>query len=274
MSPPRSTLSRIAGVITFGYSDSPGGRILLRRGASRAVRLGLRLRSRHLSPDGLATVLVLAPHPDDEALGCGGTLALLVRAGARVHVAYLTDGGASHPDHPLFLKGEIGALRRDEARSGARALGIDLSHLEFLGLEDGRLASLDPEETRQAVAAISSVIAKVAPDAVLLPCRRDGSSEHDAAFGLVVRSLGVDGKRPRLFEFPVWSWWNPVLLIRPLLNSRRVWRTDTSGVRELKARAVISYASQVLPLAPETSAVLPPGFASMFTASEEYLFEC
>lgn len=146
--------------------------------------------------------------------------------------------------------------------------------MSFLGLEDGRLASLNTEETRQAVAAISRVIASVAPDAVLLPCRRDGSSEHDAAFGLVTQSLGLARRRPRLLEFPVWSWWNPVLLIRPLLNSRRVWRTDTRAASELKARAVGSYGSQVLPLAPETSAVLPPGFVAMFSGSEEYLFEC
>jgi LmbE family N-acetylglucosaminyl deacetylase len=222
----------------------------------------------------MSTVLVMAPHPDDEALGCGGTLALLAQAGARVHVAYLTDGGASHPSHPVFSKEEIGALRREEARSGAGALGIDSSRLEFLGLEDGRLARLDPGEKKQAVAAISGVIARVSPDAILLPCRRDGSSEHDAAFGLVAQSLGPPGGHPRLLEFPVWSWWNPVLLLRPLLNSRRVWRTDIRGTREQKARAVGLYASQVLPLGPETSAALPPGFVAMFAGSEEYLSEC
>ncbi len=273
MSPRPSTISRIAGAVTLGYSDSPAGRILLRRAASRTVRLGLRLRCRRLSWEGLATVLVMAPHPDDEALGCGGTLALLARGGVRVHIAYLTDGEASHPSHPVYSKGEIGALRREEALHAAGMLGIDRANLSFLGLEDGRLAGLDSGETRQAVSAISSVIASVAPDAVLLPCRRDGSSEHDAAFGLVAQSLGTAGKRPRLLEFPVWSWWNPLLLLRPLLNSRHVWRTSIQASGDQKARAIGSYASQVIPLAPETSAMLPPGFVAMFAGGEEYLFE-
>jgi N-acetylglucosamine malate deacetylase 1 len=47
------------------------------------------------------SVLVLAAHPDDEVLGCGGALAKWVDAGARVHVAFLADGVFSREAEPV-----------------------------------------------------------------------------------------------------------------------------------------------------------------------------
>lgn len=60
------------------------------------------------------TILVLAPHPDDEIFGCGGALALHADAGARLHVVLVTGGDAA---------GEA-AARLEESRAAARALGI------------------------------------------------------------------------------------------------------------------------------------------------------
>jgi LmbE family N-acetylglucosaminyl deacetylase len=64
-----------------------------------------------------------------------------------------------------------------------------------------------------------------------------------------------------------------MLLLGPMLTCRRVWRLDLRDVREVKARAIASYASQTDPIPPETAPALPPGFASMFLCGEEFLFE-
>ncbi len=117
------------------------------------------------------------------------------------------------------------------------------------------------------------MLARLAPEAILLPCRSDGSSEHDASFALVSRALQQSGHRPRILEFPVWSWWNPTMLLGPMFTSRRVWRTDIRDLIDLKARAVASYATQTNPIPPDTDPALPPGFASMFLCGEEFLFE-
>jgi LmbE family N-acetylglucosaminyl deacetylase len=218
-------------------------------------------------------VLVVAPHPDDEAYGCGGALAKLVRRGASVHIAIVTDGSASHPGHPAVAPAEIAARRSDEARAAAAALGIDQGKLTFLGERDGTLACLESDEADRASAKIAELVSQVRPAAILLPCRQDGSSEHNAAFLLVKRGLERAAARPRILEFPVWSWWNPLRLLYPLFARRRVWRVGLEDVLSVKSRAVSVYVSQSLPIPPDTSAVLPPGFDPMFLTPEEFLFE-
>jgi LmbE family N-acetylglucosaminyl deacetylase len=90
-------------------------------------------------------VLVLAPHPDDESLGCGGILHEAVRAGIPVHVVFLTNGDANELSflvwerHPVVTsKGavDMGRLRGEEARRATRALGLPADALTFLGYPD------------------------------------------------------------------------------------------------------------------------------------------
>jgi LmbE family N-acetylglucosaminyl deacetylase len=61
------------------------------------------------------SVLVLAPHPDDESLGCGGAIVLHCRQGDRVKIVFATDGGAGDPQG-YFANYDYRELRRDEAR--------------------------------------------------------------------------------------------------------------------------------------------------------------
>jgi LmbE family N-acetylglucosaminyl deacetylase len=233
----------------------------------------LLMRSRRLPLAAFKSVLVFAPHPDDETLGCGGTVALLVRSKAAVHIAFITDGSASHPGHPLLTPREIAALRRNEARVATGALGVDPGRLAFIDVGDGTLDRLDAAGERKVLGDLGAVIARATPDAIFVTSRDDGSSDHNAAFPLVSRSIEGAGTRPRMLEFPIWSLWNPTLLLRPLLTCRRVWRVAIADVLELKAAAIASYPSQTLPLPPDTSAVLPEGFAPMFMDQHEFFFE-
>src|ERR1700690_2675544 len=85
---------------------------------------------------GAESVLVLAPHMDDEVIGCGGTLAKHIARGASVTVAYLTDGaggGVAEPGSTLR------ATRKREAHLALSALGIP--HCHFLDAADGHLSS-------------------------------------------------------------------------------------------------------------------------------------
>jgi LmbE family N-acetylglucosaminyl deacetylase len=81
------------------------------------------------------SVAVLAAHPDDESLGCAGTLALLRRAGVPVSVAFATDGEATRG--AVTERSETARLRRAEATEACRRLGID--DVAFWGLPDGDL---------------------------------------------------------------------------------------------------------------------------------------
>lgn len=231
------------------------------------------LRSSSLTVDLPKPVLVIAPHPDDETFGCGGTLALISRESAPIHIAFVTDGGASHPNHRALTVQEVAARRQQEAHLATESLGVSWERVAFLGAQDGTLAQLDGGPYSDLADRISRLLLSVKPQTILLPCRSDGSSEHDAAFRLVTTALEKAGLKPRLLEFPVWSWWNPFILLGAMSGYRKVWRVDLGEARVAKARAVAAYVSQTQPIPPDTEPALPPGFAAMFLGREEFLLE-
>jgi LmbE family N-acetylglucosaminyl deacetylase len=271
--PPSRFPHNVAGILTLGYTDSPLVRRRLRQTAISAARTMLAVRSLPFRAPKLSPVLVIAPHPDDETLGCGGTIALFTRASLRVHVAIISDGAASHPTHPLVGPQQIADMRRTEALRATSILGVDPCEVTFLDAPDGKLPTMGLLLRKKIVSRLASLLLEVDPKAVLLPCRSDGSTEHNAVFRLAKMALQEAGLSPRLLEYPVWAWRNPQLLALPTLLSRNVWSIDISAVSGKKSAAMNSYVSQLLPIPPDEHAVLPSDFVSEFLHRTEYLFE-
>lgn len=90
--------------------------------------------ARRRIPDGTERVLVVAPHPDDETLGCGGTIALHQMSGDAVCVVVVTDGGSSRAGR--LSRREMVDVRRKEAEAAMSALAPSV-RLVFLGLQEG-----------------------------------------------------------------------------------------------------------------------------------------
>ena len=145
-------------------------------------------------PPQFTRALVIAPHPDDEALGCGGTIALLADAGAEVTALWVTDGaatkGTGHPPEALA------ELRRVEAERSAGILG---ARPRFLGLDDGRLG----EQRERLVAGMRDAIATLAPQAVFAPWLLDGTADHRAVSAALAEALGDEG--PQVWGYEVWT---------------------------------------------------------------------
>jgi len=228
-------------------------------GLGRAERLRHRLReagARELTADELAaSAVVLAPHPDDEVLGCGGTVIRKRDAGARVTIAWVTDGRKSHAH--LMDSGELAALRRGEALCAAERLGVPEADTGFLDFENGRLA----EQQAAADAAVASMVAERRPEQVFLPCPWDTWPDHLAttAAGVALRKAGYGG---RLLGYPIWFWdrwpWTPApqdarpprTAVRALAGHWRLWRrfrltVDVRAVLERKRAALGCHRSQM-----------------------------
>lgn len=260
-------------IATLGLSTVPRVRLFARRILHRAMRLCLRLRSRPYPVEQDNAILVIAPHQDDETLGCGGLLTLKRIEGASVRVVYVTDGSASHVGHPQINPADLSARRTGEARRAMSIIGVEQSSLTFLNMPDGTLAHLSAAASETIISRLADFITSVRPAEILLPCRRDGSSEHDATFQLVQLALARSRHRPRLLEFPVWSWWNPLLLVPRLFSARRVWRADFRGYESIKRQALAAYTSQTETQPPWSQALLSRAFLSFFSSNEEYFFE-
>lgn len=129
--------------------------------------------------EGGQRVLVVAPHPDDEVYGCGGTLLLHREAGDHRTVAVVTDGRRSRA---VGLGPEAMAeRRRREAREAAEVL--DVERLELLGLEEG---AWDEEEAEEA---LSVLVRELRPDILYVPSRLDFHPEHRAVAQVLARVL-------------------------------------------------------------------------------------
>jgi LmbE family N-acetylglucosaminyl deacetylase len=100
----------------------------------------------------------------------------------------------------------------------------------------------------------------------------DGSTEHDAVFNLVRESLLRTHQRPTVWQYPVWSWWNPFLLIRHLFQSGRYYRHPLEDYHSIKGRAMTRYRSQLQPLDPWKKPVIPPELQHVFHGPDEYFF--
>ncbi len=141
-------------------------------------------------------VVVVAPHPDDESLGAGGTVASLSALGAQVHVVVCTDGDAAAPPDWLSDPTSLGAVRRREVTAAAEHLspGRPVT-LHLLGLRDGGLSAARPELDARLEPLLDGA------SLVIAPWPDDGHPDHRAV-GLAVRAVST---APRL-EYPIWAW--------------------------------------------------------------------
>lgn len=237
-----------------------------------AMRTLLILRSRTLVPD-QAALLVVAPHPDDEVLGCGGLIVRWVRQGLPVRVIFLTDGEASHRGHPRIAATELAARRRSEALAALATLGLPdpLRHVVFCSAPDGELDRLSPTTRQQLLESLMREL-KSSPGALTCaPYRQGGSTEHTAACELTTEAIARVGGGV-LLEYPIWAWWNPVRLLPPLRWPAENLRLPLADLRPLKLRALACHASQVEALPPWSAPVLPPIIAQACSGSHEFFF--
>jgi LmbE family N-acetylglucosaminyl deacetylase len=184
-----------------------------------------------LATDVTATIagrrcLVLAPHPDDEVLGCGGMIARKVRHGDQVSVAFLTDGRHGFPNPPI----DAGAVRHREALAATSALGLKPDAVTFLGIEDGTLGKHLDAVTLE----VRSMVRDLQANDLFVPYRRDYHADHQAAWRIGVACLD-DGML--MYEYPIWygPWLWPRLRGRARLAA-------ISHLREVPASAKIAIA--------------------------------
>jgi LmbE family N-acetylglucosaminyl deacetylase len=159
-------------------------------------------------------VLLLAPHPDDEALAMGGLLQRAIAARASIRVVFFTDGENNPwPQRAVDRRWRIGprerarwgARRRTEALRSLRTLGLGAEHASFLGLPDQRLTSMlvdgDPTLRR----ALRELLDEHTPTHVIAPSVQDHHPDH-SALAVAVRSACERGRRNarvRLLEYVV-----------------------------------------------------------------------
>ncbi len=192
--------------------------------------------------------LVVAPHPDDDVLGCGGAIALLRRFGLPVHVLFVSDGAASHPNSRKFPPPAMRDLREREAREGLGRLDVPAAAIDFLCLPDGSLPGPSDSGFAEAVDVCATRLRAVQPDTLLLPWRRDPHPDHRATSHIFRAALARHDGHPRLLEYPIWAWERAVPGELPEPGEVCPFRLDIGAVTAAKRDAIMAHQSQVTPL--------------------------
>ena len=135
-------------------------------------------------------LLVVAPHPDDEAIAAWALMRRLRARGAAVEVVVVSDGGASHPESRRWPPARLVAQRRRETRRVLRPLGITPAAIRFVGLPDGALGSR-AAMLRRAMG--RAVLRRRAPHLIIGPVADDAHPDH-AAVAAALRALPRRGE--------------------------------------------------------------------------------
>lgn len=187
-------------------------------------------------------VLVVAPHMDDEALGCGATIARLAEAGP-VRIAFAGDGLGSFPRSVRNGPGaeDLRRRRQMEAIQAARELGLSADALNFLGLEEWVFA----DHFMALGAALNQIMIDFRPATVLCPFRYDRHADHLAVYQ-AVQAL-INDSALRMMEYFVYHRWQllPGRDIRRWIRPEVLRAFDLTAYRQRKRRAIESYESQI-----------------------------
>ena len=243
-------------------------------------------------------VVIIAPHPDDEVIGCGGLIQTLVERGTPPHVIILTSGEGSHRGCCDITAEELIAGRHRLTLSATATLGFPASHVHCLHYPDGGVALEHPETER-----LAALLKELKPDAVFVPHSGEGWNDHVRVAAIVAQITGgesvsqteneertVKGERltlkesvlctpssvlstenskPELYSYCVWMWYYNVWDFR--MKDAFLLRLSEKQHR-IKQKAIEQYVTPIAPCGKPWSGVLPKPFLKATKWNKELYF--
>jgi LmbE family N-acetylglucosaminyl deacetylase len=176
---------------------------------------------------GVRDLLVVAPHPDDEVIGCGGLIQRVLDGGGAVTVVVMSDGVGSHPGSPTYPPHRLRAERRRESLSALAHLGVTNDRVHFMDLPDGGSDGWEcPDRLEQLLGLPFDLVALPSPD--------DNHADHRASHAICRERVDAD-----VLTYLVW----------PHEDGRQSppirLSLDIAPYRRRKAEALLHYATQL-----------------------------
>lgn len=179
---------------------------------------------------GSKRIIVFAPHPDDETLGCGGTIIKKIKEGCNISLVFITDG----------TKSASKKIRREEAKAAAHILGVKKRNIVFLGFEDMSL-----ERNKYIVQEkVIEILKEQFPVEVYFTLKEDAHSDHSVLNSIVKNSIETLSLHVIMYQYIIWTntiWplWKIIYFVKHNLIN-----VDISEFLHLKRRAMEKYKSQ------------------------------
>ena len=216
------------------------------------------------------TIVIVAPHMDDEALACGGLIARLPST-ERLHLIYATDGMKSPA--PILAGDEIspdlGKVRMRESVDAMKLLGVPEQNLHFLCLPEAELVNHKSRLGKMLLEKLQAID----PAVVFVPFRYDRHPDHLAVNHVVVSAIDQGLLRARLIEYFVYYRWRlmPKRDIRKYVRPRFLFRLDVAAVADRKRKTLDCFTSQTTHYYPwQTRPILTPTLLDEECRNPEY----
>lgn len=197
------------------------------------------LSSLKLDPDFIHAnrVVIVAPHPDDEIMGCAGLMQQLSALGKQIVLVAVTNGTASHPDSKCYTPEGLNQLRPQETQAALKVLGIDNIDVIALNIQDDAVSQNLDIFYQLLMAHVQ------AEDVLVTTFHKDGHPDHEFTAQVVNRV--AQEKKLKYFEVLIWAWhWaHPNDPQIPWDQARRL--DLTAQQLQLKQRAIQCFASQI-----------------------------
>ena len=214
-------------------------------------------KARKFLPD--RHILIVAPHPDDEIIGCGGLIARLVKENKTPHVIIMTGGEGSHQGCCSTSSDDIVTARRRLTRNAAAIVGLPIENIHELNYPDGGI-SMDNAETDR----LKALIDQLHPDTILVPHWGEGWSDHIQTAEIVKQ---VVPRSAKLWMYCVWVW-----LWRDLDWKNAAQLCMTPAEHRIKLEAMDAYIRPLAPCGKPWSGVLPKIFVKANSWNRELYF--
>lgn len=183
---------------------------------------------------GIEKVLILSPHPDDEALGCGGTLLTLKDRGVSSSIIYITNGERLYGE----ASEEVARKRIEEAHNACRLLGVR-DH-KFLGLPDGSVKN----NKELLLEKLEQIVQNEKPDLVFSPSPIDYHQDHIATANVSIE-LWRDLRSFKLVFYEIYNTinFNYLVEITELIDKKKgiimSYHTSLYGKPEVYVHALL-----------------------------------
>lgn len=215
---------------------------------------------------GSKRLVVVAPHPDDEVLGCGGLIRLAHAHGVDVLVISVSDGEHCYPDHAYWTPERLRLARRRELHDALVSLGLKRPAIVTLEIADGGVCEATGTVANMLHAHLRN------DDLVLATWDRDGHPDHEGASIAARQAAGSVGCR--LLQYPVWGWhWaSPD---SPELKTLQPLRLELDAATlSAKQDAIACFATQIgTSIPPVDEPILPGHVLERFARPFEVFFQ-
>ncbi|MDX1919546.1 MAG: PIG-L deacetylase family protein [Candidatus Caenarcaniphilales bacterium] len=210
-------------------------------------------------------IIVFAPHPDDELIGCGGSIAKHIKNGNEVSVVYMTSGDSGNIG---INKNDLAIMREEEASRGAKMLGV--KELIFLRNPDGYL-----EASKENLIKLMRIIREKQPNVVYVTSKEEGHKDHRTTNELVMNAVGR-ASGPWFQEVEGKPWEVSHILeyeVHPPMSSTS-YCEDITDFIDLKVKALEEHKSQIEDIHYQDSSRALAEYRGILTSGKSKYAEC